>query len=1026
MKLERYDENLNILHVGTEENRAYYIPFEQGQKISDSREESNRFYSLNGEWSFQYFDCIRHVPENFFAEDFQPEGFCGLEVPSCWQMHGFDAHQYTNVRYPFPYDPPYMPYQNPCGAYIRDFVLPQKPEKVYLNFEGVDSCLYVWINGQFVGYSQVSHSTSEFDVSLYLKEGKNKIAVLVMKWCDGSYLEDQDKLRMSGIFRDVYLLMRPEEHITDYFIHTQIKEKEAVLSAKLETLGKPVISYLLENMEGKKIASGTVEKNEVSVSIPNPRLWTAETPYLYKLYWITDKEIIAENIGVREITVENGVFLLNGRPIKMKGVNRHDSDPVTGYTISPEQAEKDLILMKRHNINAVRTSHYPNAPWFLQLCDKIGLYVIAEADIEIHGTTTIYGGSQATTFGLLAMDPAWEQSILDRVQRSVIRDKNRSCVLIWSLGNEGGYGVNFEKAGRWVKQYDKTRMTHYESSMWQMAGHDNDISMLDFCSTMYASYEWIDEYFRQPGKHVWKLKQNNQCGGSLEDAGEWIDLEREDKTFIKPYMQCECAHAMGNGPGGIEEYTERMYRYPGFAGMFVWEWCDHAVFAGTAPDGRKKYLYGGDFGEELHDGNFCMDGLVYPDRRAHTGLAEYRQAIKPFSVQQKGKSILLKNRLDFLNLADIATVEVSLYAEGKELAMMFIQEPDVPAGKTVEFPLDFSIPDEQECSLLIKAFLKNDTLWAEHGHLMGFEQIMIREEKTRLTDYRAEGRMELEEKGEFIQITGEQFFYQFHTGKGMFETLCHHQREYLCKPAEWNIWRAPTDNDRNIVRRWRAAGYDRVMPRVYSCAATQEENKVIVSCHLSLAAASQKKAVDIRTTWTVYADGTIDMHAAVERDANLPYLPRFGVRLFLPQSFEQISYFGYGPHENYSDKHLYAYLGQFSTKVREMHEDYVKPQENGSRYGCRYIQMEDSTDSLYLCAENAFSFNASVYTQEELTKKMHNFELNESEYTVLCADYKQHGIGSNSCGPEPISKYCFNETTFDFRLRMQFSRKKNN
>lgn len=428
MQIEKYYNDLNTLHINTEENRAYYMPCSD---IENARKGTNdRKQVLNGEWNFMYYTCIDDVPEDF--KDGNTDGFDKIPVPSCWQTQGYDRHQYTNTRYPFPYNPPYVPYDNPCGAYLTHFESDNDYRK-YLNFEGVDSCFYVWVNGEFVGYSQVSHSTSEFDITDKVKNGDNILCVLVFKWCDGSYLEDQDKFRMSGIFRDVYILNRPQKHIRDYKIETDIQGK-----INIEIDSDTDVSFVLENEKGE-IYSG----DSKTITVEKPILWNAEYPYLYTLYLVTEDEVIREKIGFREIKIDDGIVFLNNKPIKMKGVNRHDSDPVTGYTISREQAEKDLKLMKQHNINALRTSHYPNAPWLMQLCDEYGFYVIAESDIEIHGTASFFGGSQAVTFGLLAQNPDWENAILDRVQRNVIRDKNRTSVCIWSLGNEGGYGVNF-------------------------------------------------------------------------------------------------------------------------------------------------------------------------------------------------------------------------------------------------------------------------------------------------------------------------------------------------------------------------------------------------------------------------------------------------------------------------------------------------------------------------------------------------------------------------------------------------------
>ena len=970
MKIERYYNNLGTLHISAEENRAYYEVHSDIENARNGNEDRKQL--LNGEWDFAYFNCIDDVPEDFIKGN--KEGFDKIPVPSCWQNHGYDNHQYTNVRYPFPFNPPYVPYETPCGAYLTAFTV-DNDLRQYLNFEGVDSCFYVWVNGEFVGYSQVSHSTSEFDITDKIKQGENTLAVLVMKWCDGSYLEDQDKLRMSGIFRDVYILSRPEKHVRDYKIETT---QDGTVSIDIDA--NTPVSFLLENEKGV-IYSGA----DNTIKVDKPILWNAENPYLYTLYIVTENEVIKEKVGIREIKIEDGIFYLNGKPIKMRGANRHDSDPVTGYTISREQAKKDLILMKRHNINAVRTSHYPNAPWFTKMCDELGFYVIAEADLEIHGTAALFGGGQGNTFGLLANDPAWGEAILDRNQRNVIRDKNRPCVCLWSAGNEGGYGVNIENVLKWIKEYDPTLPTHYESATWQNCGHKNDLSDLDVISTMYATYDWIDEYFKDPGKHVLAFKDGDSNLYDMENC--WLDLNEKDESKIKPYMQCEFIHAMGNGPGGIKEYIDRMYRYDGFFAAFAWEWCDHAVLR----DGH--YLYGGDFGEFPHDGNFCMDGLVYPDRTPHTGLLEYKQAIKPFKVTAYSNIFIVENRYDFSELSDMLTFEVN----GGE---MKIDVP--PRGKK-----SFTRPDGD--TLMVRAYLKNDTPWAQKGYEVGFEQIIITDTVPKLLENESTGAMMIKETNRELIIVGDSFEYVFDKALGNFTKL----NDAITKPMEWNIWRAPTDNDRNIAPKWRNAGYDRETSYVYDIKYETTDDTAIIECHSALLPVYLQKTADIFARWTIYMDGTIDLSASVKVNEILPTLPRFGLRFFTKG--ENVKYYGYGPYESYSDKHLASSLGEFEATVNAMHEDYIKPQENGSHFGTRYVE----TDTLRVSSDAPFSFNASHYTQEELTNKAHNYELEKSDETILCVDYKQNGIGQNSCGPLPLPEYRFDEKEFEWNIRIE-------
>lgn len=996
MILENYYENPAILHVGTMPNRSYYIPFRHGQEVlARGRDESELFQLLNGDWSFRFYQNRFEVEEDFFACGYDTSSFDTIPVPSCWQMHGYDRHQYTNVRYPFPYDPPYVPDENPCGTYVCQFTVDSQEKlngKNYLNFEGVDSCFYVWVNGKFVGYSQVPHSTSEFDVSNAIHMGQNTLAVLVLKWCDGSYLDDQDKLRMSGIFRDVYLLSRPQNHVRDYFVKTELNSScdHAEIQIQFELAGNPAVSCTLLSPEGNKVDAQAVANNYVHFSVDRPELWNAETPKLYQVLIETPEETIAQQIGVRKVEIVNGVVLLNGTVVKFKGVNRHDSDPVSGYTISPEQAITDMALMKQHNINAIRTSHYPNAPWFVQLCDQFGFYVIAEADIEAHGTTSIYGGSQEETFGLIAQDERFEEAILDRVQRSVIRDKNSASVIFWSLGNENGYGVNFEKAGRWVKQYDPSRLLHYESSIHESFGYHNDTSMLDVFSRMYASTKEIDEYFADP-------------------------------DHKKPFIQCEFVHAMGNGPGDIEDYFQQICKYDGFCGGFVWEWCDHAVWMGRTPEGKEQYYYGGDFGEFPHDGNFCMDGLVYPNRKPHTGLLEYKNVIRPVrakALNAKNLEIEFQNMLDFTNIKEIAVAEYQITQDGTVVGSGVFDELDIAPHGTKTVKLNGSVPEGGDCYLNITYKQKNDSPFAKAGHVLGFDQVELWKAAAAQPQMTA-GAVTVEESPTKITVSSSAFRYVFNKLRGTFDTMVKGQCILLTKPMEFNVWRAPTDNDRVIREKWEQAGYDRHTVKVYSVSAKNEDGKAVIDCKLSLSAIFIQRILDVQAHWEIDANGKILLTMQCARNTDLPFLPRFGLRLFLPKAYEQAEYFGYGPNESYLDKHRSSYIGKFTSAVSDLHEDYLKPQENGSHCGCRSVTLSAQGEVPFTAKSmQPFSFHASHYAQEELTLKKHNFELIESNFTELCLDYKNSGVGSNSCGPELLEQYRLCEKDFTFCMEL--------
>ena len=648
MIVPRYYEDLSVLHENTMPARAYYVPASiRMDNLMEHREKSDRMQLLNGTWKFRYFNSIYDVQDSFFEKDYDTENFDEIQVPSVWQMAGYDAHQYTNIRYPFPFDPPYVPQDIPCGAYVHTFNYgrDENAPKAFLNFEGVDSCFYVWINGSYVGYSQVSHMTSEFDITDLLQDGTNTVAVLVMKWCDGSYLEDQDKFRMSGIFRDVYILKRPEQTIRDYHIKTKIEGMLAKVELDMKFYSPANVKISIEDRNGAVVAVGSISEDGTSVlEIASPELWNTENPYLYKLILETEHEVIVDHIALRKIEIKDQTIYLNGQKIKFRGVNRHDSYPVTGFTISLEQIKTDLILMKQHNFNAIRSSHYPNAPFFYEMCDKYGFMVIDEADIEAHGPFMIYRKDDTDYNRFkrwnekIADDPVWQTAIVDRVKLMVERDKNRFCIVMWSMGNESAYGCNFEKALEWTKKFDPDRITQYESARYRNYDKTYDYSNLDVYSRMYPALSEIREYL--------------------------------DKDGSKPFLLVEYCHSMGNGPGDFEDYFQMIQNNDKLCGGFVWEWCDHAIAHGIAENGKTIYAYGGDHGEEIHDGNFCMDGLVYPDRTVHTGLLEYKNVYRPARVisYDKGSGrLVFHNYMDFDDLKDYAKISYELTRKEREL-----------------------------------------------------------------------------------------------------------------------------------------------------------------------------------------------------------------------------------------------------------------------------------------------------------------------------------------------------------------------
>lgn len=998
MRVEKYYCNPNALHINTEKNRSYYIPctdFEQACKLN-AREFSERIQMLNGEWKFSFYPSISHVPNDVISTMGEYEAHSIITVPSVWQNFGYDSHQYTNVRYPIPYDPPFVPNMNPCGVYTREFDV-KKFEKLYLNFEGIDSCYYVWINDKFVGYSQVSHATSEFDISEYVTKGTNVLTVIVLKWCDGTYLEDQDKLRTSGIFRDVYLIYRPSEHLRDFSITTNISEdfSQADISCDVEfSVSKMVVDYILEDPDGNDILSGSSNNGQINLKVDSPLLWNAEEPNLYMLKIKCNGEYIAQQVGIRTISVDAGVLKINGAPVKFHGVNRHDTHPVKGPAVTYEDVLSDILMMKRYNVNALRTSHYPNAPYMPMLCNKYGLYMIAEADLEAHGVRTLFGTDKG--YQNIQDDYSFSEAILDRQKLLYERDKNHPSIIMWSPGNESGIGWNMEQALQYLKSVDNSRLLHYES-LYNEEGRVSDNIFLDVGSYMYPSFTMIENYI--------------------------ASQKKRDESDRKPLVLCEYCHAMGNGPGDFEDYHELIYKYPEFSGGFVWEWCDHAVLSGYTDEGSPKYSYGGDFGDIINDGNFCMDGLVRPSREIYPSLLEYANVNRPirFEIEENG-DVYAINMMDFCDASQKYNV---CYSFGSNYKGSIANDMHISNNTNIELP---ALPPQEKVLLPLnikKEINKNDFIkfeiypkfsndYIREDDLVGFQQIELSEFYSKNL-FKNCGVVEITEDELVIKIIGQDFTYIFDKILGTFSSLKYNKNKIIKKPIEFAIWRAPTDNDMYIRKSWEEVGYNRITIKTFDCTTEIYDGAVRITCLNSLSAESLQRILLIKSSYMINGNGEISVKLSVDKNPIMPMLPRFGIRLFLDNSFSNVNYWAYGPNESYNDKHQSTYFGNFTSTVDDLFENYYVPQENGSHWGCQQLDVKSKKVGLSISAiKTPFSFNASYYTAEELTAAKHDYELKKSDYTVLCIDYKQNGIGSNSCGPTVDEKYQFNEKHFDF------------
>lgn len=1000
--LNEYHENLSIHHVNMMQRRSYYIPFIDATEAINIKDRTNQFnfFSLNGKWDFNYFPSLQLIKDFNHINEINLSD--SIDVPSVWQMKGYDYNQYTNVKYPIPYNPPFVPTDNPCAIYKKefDFNIDSEKQDYHINFEGVDSCFYFWINDKFVGYSQISHSISEFDISNYLVNGKNTITVLVLKWCDGTYFEDQDKFRMSGIFRDVYILTRSKSRINDFKLTTSVNvlSNEGVINLEiLETVGNPNISYTLLEPNNTVISSGNIIENNLQINISNAQLWDAENPNLYTLLLQTETEVIKEKVGLREIKIENSILKINDVPIKIKGVNHHDSDPFKGYAITYDDLIVDLKLMKENNINSIRTSHYPKAPIFYELCDEYGFYVMSEADIETHGVVELYGLGYLDNYNMIADDVIYKESIIDRIDSSIVPFKNKSCIFMWSLGNESGYGINFETGAKYAKDLDSSRPIHYEAAHYANKQRTNDFSNLDVISRMYPSVEEIKAYF--------------------------------EKGIDKPFVLCEYAHAMGNSPGDLTKYDELIQKHDEFIGGYVWEWCDHALFMKNCKNGKKAYVYGGDFGERNHDGNFCMDGLVYPDRTPHTGLLEYKNINRPIralSFDEANNKVKFKNMLDFKNINEFLNVTYKIHANGELISSQHLVIDSLKPKEEKWFDLNVPNIPNGICTILFEYNVKQDESLYKKDMNLGHDQFIINEGNNLsyindlLNTKTNKEKFNIKECANKIDISNSKFNLTYNKNTATFEYIKLYEKVFLNAPMDFLIWRAPTDNDRNIKDTWIEAGFDQISTRVYTNEIKEYEDKLKIISNLCLIPPYREKVLDLTVTWSIYSSGLINCNIAATKNMVTPFLPRFGVQLKLNKSYENVNYFGFGPYESYLDKNLSCYLGNFNSTVSEMHEDYIKPQENGSHHFCRNISINNEHEKIQVFSENDFAFNASHYSVNQLTTVNHNFELNEEDATYLIIDYKQSGIGSNSCGPELDQRYQLNEKEFSYNFYLKF------
>lgn len=1020
-------DNPELVGRNKEQPHATLFPFADAASARTGERDTSPFVKLlNGAWAFHLAPSPAAAPQGFEAPAFADAAWDRIPVPSNWQMLGYDQPIYTNVRYPIPVeDYPHVPYDdNPTGSYRTRFTIPDgwAGRQVFLVFDGVDSACHVWLNGQMVGYSTDSRTPAEFNITRYLQAGENTLAVRVYRWSSGTWLEDQDFWRLSGIFRDVFLVSTPAVHVRDAFVVTDLdaahRHATVRITAKVRSYSGALpagycVQAMLYDAEGKPLwdtplggAVPAAADGEAVVTlaqaVADPHKWTAETPYLYALVLslvdASGKTVEAQKVGVgfRSVAIKNGRLLVNGVPVLLRGVNRHESDPDTGHYVTRESMLRDILLMKQNNINTVRTSHYPDAPLWYDLCDQYGLYLVDEANIESHGL-----GDRA------AEEPIWRAAFLDRGKNMVERDKNHPSVIIWSLGNESGNGPNHPAMTEWMHAYDKTRPVHYERCF--------DAPHTDIVSVMYPRLADPVIARAEPGRR----------------RKSFIELA-EDPHETRPLFMCEYAHAMGNSPGNLKEYWDVIESHRRCIGGCVWEWTDHSVRQHTA-DGEPYFTYGGDFGEKTHDSNFCIDGMVWPDREPHPCVAEYKKVIEPVrvtAVDLGKRTVMIENRYDFLSL-DHLVARWTVTADGRVRQSGELALPALPARARTKLKVPWRGIRPRpgvDYWLDLSFHLKNDTLWAKAGHEVARSQFQL---PVGLPGPKLSSvtmpPLALTETAERVYIVGADWEMIFDKASGAISEWQRAGKDVVKKGPLVNLWRAPTDNDRNLwgeermALHWRAAGLDRLRQTVTSVTARRTSaQSVEVAVAARLAAPGLSSGFDIAYTYTLLGSGDVLLDTSLTPQGDLPPLPRFGVQMTLPGAYKRFTWYGRGPHESYDDRKESATVGVYAGTVDEQYVPYIYPQENGNKTDVRWAALTGAGGvGLLVVGEPLLNVSAHHYTTTDLEKATHRHLLKRRRDITLSIDLRQCGLGSASCGPGPLPEYVIWPKPMSFRVRLR-------
>lgn len=996
-------ENPQKMHQGRIEEHSYFVPYADESTALKMRPSDSSFYCLlNGMWNFKYYD--RYADCEIFSDNIEWDR---IPVPSSWEMYGYGRPAYTDITYQIPIDPPYVPIDNPCGMYSRTFRIPDafKERETHIVFEGVDSFFYLYINNTKVGFSKVPHVPAEFDISDYIVKGDNTVTVVVLKYSDGTYLEDQDCFRLSGIFRDVYLLARAKNGVRDIFVKTRLTNHycDGILDVNVDYYKNTDIKIKLYDYDGNIIAQQ--EGKDCKIILKNVKLWSAEKPQLYKLIVETENECIPQDIGFRTIEkTSDGVLLINGVAVKLKGINRHDADAELGHVTPMEMIRNDLILMKRLNINTVRTSHYPNTSEFLHLCNEIGLYVIDEADFESHGM--IYRGKMEQigvgytpfTNGSVANDIMWREQAMDRIKRLVERDKNNPSVIFWSLGNESDYGDNHVAMCNWVKERDDTRLVHYEGVSTVRYDDEYEIP-LDIESYMYMSPD--------------------DCQRTLR------------KKSVRPFFLCEYALAQGCGPGNLEEYWKVFYKNKRACGGCVWQLSDIAIVLENEK-GEKTYGYGGDSGELYSAGSYCCNGITLPDRTLSSGALEVKSVYRYVDFEkidlEKGE-YLIRNRFDFTNLSefDISyNVEVDSKVVHRGRLLNCALKPH--ASKRVKFQYDIPKVCKLGCYINIAVTLKENTSWAAAGYEIASMQFRLPVKTVGVLERISYGGIRKDEDDEYITVNGYNFKYVFNKYYNSFESIETNGCELLSDRTKYSTRRAAIDNFGAIKHQWKipqdgSALYDiNELANVKSIRVKtyiDNSGNCVIDAHSVMQTPGRTNIFDdIYTQYLIEKSGVIKIRVKA-LNCNLDILPRFGMEIALAGNKDVVEYYGMGPDENYLDMNRHTKVGMYKTTVQEMHFPYIRPQDCGNRTNVKLVGVSDILGrGMVFFSKDKFEFSASKYTEEEISLANHQWDLKPGEKTYIRIDYKVTGVGSGGLKKFTADEYMLKENEFSYSFEM--------